>query len=249
MVEVFPCNNKDELLAREGYHQRLNWDNIANVIMEKRTTKEYLEDNKEMIAEKQSILAKKYRENNAEKLKEYEKERHLTEERQEWRKNYQEENREYNNERQLKANQENIIDCDCGVSFQKINLPRHVKSKGHLKYLESIKPDNNLEEIEAKKKEDERQKRIEYQKKYREENNETLLEKKKEYYIENKESIKEYKIKYRAENLEKMQEKSREYTEKNKDVIIDCECGVSLKKANYSKHKKSMGHIKYMESK
>ena len=89
LLEAFPCNSKDELIAREGHHIRQNPD-CVNKIIAGRTPKEYREKNKEKIKEYQ----KKYRENNKEKLKAKHKE-------------YREKNREKRNAKNKEYYQNN----------------------------------------------------------------------------------------------------------------------------------------------
>lgn len=47
LIENFPCNNKDELYARERYY--IDLLDCVNIIKPKRTPKEYYNDNKETI--------------------------------------------------------------------------------------------------------------------------------------------------------------------------------------------------------
>lgn len=64
LIENFPCSSRDELHQREGYFIRNN--SCVNKYIPRRTDKEYYEDNKEKINEKN----KKYRENNKDKINE-----------------------------------------------------------------------------------------------------------------------------------------------------------------------------------
>ena len=88
----------------------------------KEQKKKYREENKEHIKEEK----KKYREENKEHIKKVEKkyrEEHK-EHIQEYSKNYRE------------AHKHDTITCLCGVQLLKKNKARHVKSDGHLKFLE-----------------------------------------------------------------------------------------------------------------
>ena len=69
LIEFYECNNKLELLRREGELIK-NLKPTLNKDVPGRTQKEYYENNKEKIKEKQ----KEYKENNKEKLKEFLKE-------------------------------------------------------------------------------------------------------------------------------------------------------------------------------
>lgn len=64
LIEDYPCNNRTELRAREGVFIREQ--GTLNTIIEGRTKREWIKDNKELIAEKQ----KEYREKNKEQMKE-----------------------------------------------------------------------------------------------------------------------------------------------------------------------------------
>jgi hypothetical protein len=59
-----------------------------------------------------------------------------------------------------------------------------------------------------------------------------------EWYIKNKERIAEYQKKY--------QERNRESILKYKNQKVKCECGCIVTMSNFSTHKKSKKHIKYI---
>ena len=60
----------------------------------------------------------------------------------------------------------------------------------------------------------------------------------KEWYIKNKEHVAEYQKKY--------QERNRENIQKYKNQKVKCECGCIVTMGNFSTHKKSKKHIKYI---
>ena len=64
LIENYPCNNKQELLKKESEYIRNNV--CVNKSIPDRTLKEWIEDNKEKLAEKR----KEYYENNKEKINE-----------------------------------------------------------------------------------------------------------------------------------------------------------------------------------
>ena len=87
LIEKFPCNDKEELHAREGYHTRYSDIECVNKKIMGRTDKQYQEDNKEKNsqthkdyyikhADKIKENAKQYRENNKDKTSKYFKERY-----------------------------------------------------------------------------------------------------------------------------------------------------------------------------
>ena len=86
LYENCPCNCKEELTKREG--EVIRELNCVNKLIPGRTLKEYMEDNKEKIAERK----KEYREKNREKIQKYEKE--YRERNKEYFKEYREKNRE-----------------------------------------------------------------------------------------------------------------------------------------------------------
>jgi hypothetical protein len=59
LVEIYPCNSKEELLQREGFYIRNN--NCVNKCVAGRTAKEYREVHKEKMKEYQKEYQKEYR--------------------------------------------------------------------------------------------------------------------------------------------------------------------------------------------
>ncbi len=108
LLEEYPCNNKAELLKKEGEYIREN--KCLNKNISGRTTKQYYEDNKERI--------QKYAENNKEKITEYQKEYY------------------YNNKEQYNEKRNKKINCDCGCFISLNNIKRHQKSLKHIKLME-----------------------------------------------------------------------------------------------------------------
>jgi hypothetical protein len=53
LVELFPCGSKDELNAREGYHQRAN--DCVNKYIAGRSSTEYYEENRQRLIERQNV--------------------------------------------------------------------------------------------------------------------------------------------------------------------------------------------------
>jgi hypothetical protein len=99
LLENYPCNNKEELLKKEGEHIRSN--NCCNKCIPSRTPKEYYEQYREKIKEYQ----KEYYEDNKEHKKEYRernKEKQYYEDNKEKLKEYQKQYRERNKEEKLK---------------------------------------------------------------------------------------------------------------------------------------------------
>ena len=103
LVELYPCNSKTELEAKEAEYIRHNY--CVNKCIPQRTQKEYREDNKEQIC-----IVKKICYNN--KKDKYKK----------MSCDYYEKNKEYINKKCL---------CDCGKEYSYIHYKRHEKSQQH----------------------------------------------------------------------------------------------------------------------
>lgn len=78
----------------------------------------------------------------------------------------------------------------------------------------------------------------------------------KNYKEKNKEKIKNYNKEWRNENKEKIKEDKRKWYNNNKKKILeknklryDCNCGLNIRKADYSRHIKSKNHINIMTNK
>lgn len=100
LIELYPCNNKNELLQREGHYIR-----ISNSVNKQETG----------LTKKES--ANKWAKNNKEKTKEWRNANHdtLLEDKKEWY--------ELNKER-LSA----YVDCDCGKKYQVRHKSRHLRT-------------------------------------------------------------------------------------------------------------------------
>jgi hypothetical protein len=142
LVENCPCNNKEELYKREGEIMR-QYNNRVNMLISGRTDKQYREDNKEIIKEKDKI---KY-ENNKEKIKERSKERYENIGKQiivcECNINTtidaQSNHRKSKKHLEILSNKENK--CECGLILQHTSpshITRHNKSKIHIEIMNNI---------------------------------------------------------------------------------------------------------------
>ena len=141
LLENYPCENKEELLKKEGEHIRNN--DCVNKRIAGRTNKEWREDNKKHLKEyakeycennREKIVKrnKKYREDNREKLLEQKKE-------------YYQINKEYIKEKAKEYNKENKeaisertkekITCECGCIIRKSDLSTHKKTNKHLELI------------------------------------------------------------------------------------------------------------------
>jgi hypothetical protein len=69
LIENYSCNSKEQLNAREGYYIKLNKNICVNKYIMGRTSKQYREDNKDIIIEKK----KQFYEDNKAKITEHNK--------------------------------------------------------------------------------------------------------------------------------------------------------------------------------
>ena len=111
LIEYYPCETKEELLKREGHWIRkigtLNMNRAYTTDEEKKEyQKEYREQNKEKMQEYQKEYQKEYKENNKDKIKEY--------------------NKNYNKQK---------ITCKCGGRYTRTHKAEHERSKKHQKYI------------------------------------------------------------------------------------------------------------------
>jgi hypothetical protein len=66
LIEDFPCERKEQLIAKERYHIELNKNICVNKVIPTRTNKEYRQQNRDKILEKK----KEYYEQNRDKIRE-----------------------------------------------------------------------------------------------------------------------------------------------------------------------------------
>ena len=127
LLETFACNNKEELLAREG--QCIRENECVNKRIAGRTGKQYYDDNRDRYLH--------YREEHRETQKEYDKDRYerKKDEIKERQKQYRKDNLEYVREQEKKRYYENRQDklqatytCECG---QTINIEVNGLIKKH----------------------------------------------------------------------------------------------------------------------
>ena len=161
LVENYPCNNKEELLQREGYYIRNN--NCINKQIAGRTrkecSKEYHQQNKEQLNKnkkeyykqnKEQILQrqKEYYEINKEEIKEKKVEYRiinrdkLNKQKKEYRDNNKDKNKEYReqNKEQLKIYQKEYLIKNCDLLKEKRREYRQRKKEQAL----MLKEDTNI---------------------------------------------------------------------------------------------------------
>jgi len=109
LVETYPCNDKNELTARECYYIKNN--DCVNKQIPGRTDKQYRIDNKE----KKINTARIYYIKNKEKIKEQVKQ-------------YAQLNKEKLNKKH---------NCECGGKYTKKHKKNHMKTKKHINYIKN----------------------------------------------------------------------------------------------------------------
>lgn len=133
LIEDYPCERSEQLLAREGHFIRQHNSIVDgyNKVVSGRTNKEYREDNKEKIAQQQ----KEWFKNNPDKRKQYDTEKRI--------KHYdkvRERERLYkskNKEKIMEKRKEKVI-CECGCEMSKSSLSRHLKRQIHSQLMAQI---------------------------------------------------------------------------------------------------------------
>ena len=122
LIELCPCNTKEELNKKEGEYIRQM--GTLNYQVSGRTRQEYREENREKERvrskgyyyknrEKELERVKEYRENNVEKEKERQKK-------------YHDEHKE-----ETKQKRSEMIECECGASVSRGSLTRHKRRSIH----------------------------------------------------------------------------------------------------------------------
>ena len=126
LIENFPCNNKDELTARERYHIQNN--HCVNKMIPGRSQNEYKQDNRETILKQN----KEYYINNKEKISEMCKTHYIDN-----KEKYLQYNKEYYQTNKDKINEQSSTKyhCECGSNICKSTKYKHIKSLKHQKYL------------------------------------------------------------------------------------------------------------------
>lgn len=124
LLELVPCNSKDELCKKEG--QYIKALNCVNKVITGRTSQEYYQENKVILYEKQKIYTEKYKEYISERQKAYrEKNKEQISERQKIN------SKKYNEKRKIKYT------CCCGSNIQKCNKIQHEKTEKHIDFMKS----------------------------------------------------------------------------------------------------------------
>ena len=147
LVETFPCDTKDQLLAREQYHIDNNdcvnkyksWHGLSQKEYDKQRHKHYYKENREKVIEQH----KNYYDNHKEQIKQYhqlfilQNAEKLSEQKKQYRienaEKISEQKKEYRKrvEERLKSK----IICECGSTLRKIDIRRHERTKKHQQFI------------------------------------------------------------------------------------------------------------------
>ena len=111
LLEDYPCENKEQLLKREGYYIQ-NID-CVNRCVAGRTINEWKEDNKEHYQH----MRKEYSEKNKEHICDKSREHY------------------HQNKETILAKRKETIECECGGVFRKCDIRRHERSDKHQRYV------------------------------------------------------------------------------------------------------------------
>lgn len=144
LVEEFPCENKNQLEAREGHFIRNNpcVNKVIPTTPEFKQEQYQLPENKERrstyhhnyyTAHAQELIdsQKQYYQGNSEKIKERERKRYSN--------NRDIVIKKYNENRdEILAKNKEPITCSCGQTIARHSKSKHMKSAFHLQYLETL---------------------------------------------------------------------------------------------------------------
>ena len=141
-LKHYHCNSKRELELEERKHFE-ELKATLNTQVPTRNQKQYRQDNKEKLAE----YNKQQYQNNKEKIAEYNKQyrQNNKEKIAEQNKQYQEDNKEklaekhkqhyQNNKEKIAEQKKQKFECECGGRYTQVNKSKHHKSKKHLRYM------------------------------------------------------------------------------------------------------------------
>jgi hypothetical protein len=116
LVELYPCDSRDELNAREGWYIKNN--ECVNKNIAGRTIKQWREDNVDEIR----VKKKRYYVENIDEIKRY------------YVENRDKINR-YRVDNKEKLRRKTL--CECGTIYQHYDKSRHIKSHNHIQYFDN----------------------------------------------------------------------------------------------------------------
>ena len=126
LLEEYPCNNKDELMKKEG-----EWINKIATVNEKimgRTKAEYAKQWREKNREQYLATRREHRKNNIDKLREQDNALYK-------QKTVEERQALYEKVKEWKSTKHV---CECGRTYTNTHKAEHIKSKFHQNYLTTM---------------------------------------------------------------------------------------------------------------
>ena len=157
LLELYPCNTKDELHRREGELIREFKSDLVNIVINGRTPKEYRVDNKEQISERE----KQYSIDNAEHKKQYRQvnKEHIAERQKQYsnvnvehiaeyhKQHYiininriKEQHKQYYNDNKhaiLEQKKQPYV-CVCGLTITKHGKAQHMRTTKHINLIQQL---------------------------------------------------------------------------------------------------------------
>lgn len=155
LVEDYPCENKEQLRAREEYYRKqlgAGLNTLACHLTDEEKINKRLDSCRQYYKEhKDDILEQKkqYYVQNKDKIEEYRKQHYNNNKDKilEHKKEYYEKNKDKvaekdriyyeNNRDKLLEQKSQVVNCECGIEITKGSLSRHQKSKKHQKLMTS----------------------------------------------------------------------------------------------------------------
>jgi hypothetical protein len=139
LIENFPCNSKEELLAREGHYFRLNKDILLNEKTPDYSNREEIRETEEFKEKRKEEYINRNKDKincecGSEVIKDKLEIHYLSNKHKEYLKEIGKENEII--EKIKDRSKERIkYECECGSKIQKCEKARHKKSKKHLDFL------------------------------------------------------------------------------------------------------------------
>ena len=134
LIEDYRCENKSELLKREGQH--IQSIDCINKQVAGRPREKWVEDNKEHLQDYKNKWYKEHMElckERAKKFKEDNKE-HCKQQKQEYHQEHREEIFQ-KHKNYYQRNKDKFIDCICGASVRQWDIRRHERTKKHQDFI------------------------------------------------------------------------------------------------------------------
>ena len=145
LLELYPCDSREELQAREGHHQRES--DCVNKQIAGRGKEQYYQENRETINAKKKVYAENHKEETREYKQQYYKENKefVSNKCKTYYENNKEEiieqKKQYykDHKTEIQKRKQQKITCECGVYMCKDSMRNHIKTIQHQQYLNSLR--------------------------------------------------------------------------------------------------------------